>query len=220
MGDSDIDYGLQTGDLSRISDGIQIERAYYWRVVNPETVELPSVARNGEIWTKTANDNGDGTYDVIVSREIAQNLTANGESNSDSYTETVIVYTNTTEKSFVSSSFGDMSVPDAVVGEIKRIENTPKENGKFNSRVITRTAIAQRIPATSEGPPGYIAWPSDYSNAGGSFDPDGGRLIIGKNQSVSNFYTDIALLDGRFINTVSCSINDYGLIDYSIRSSV
>jgi hypothetical protein len=74
------DYSLQAGDLSRISAGMNVQKAYYWRVVSPDGIELPpSPGIEGEIWTKTSNDNGDGTYDVTVQREEAQNLEATGE---------------------------------------------------------------------------------------------------------------------------------------------
>lgn len=77
LGDTDVTpVSSQVGDLSRISDGMRLERAYYWRVVSPEGIELPDPADVGEIWTKTANDNGDGTYDVTVSKEVAQDQTA------------------------------------------------------------------------------------------------------------------------------------------------
>ena len=75
LGDG-VDFGSQSGDQSRISIGMEMERAYYWRISDPESIELPSSPIVGEIWTKTANDNGDGTYDVTVQKEVAQNLTA------------------------------------------------------------------------------------------------------------------------------------------------
>jgi len=334
-------WGSQAGDLSRISDGTELERSYYWRVTSPENYEIPPTAQTGEIWTKTANDNGDGTYDVTISKEVAvnqvatsavnsggtdggyvetsevntndseQSFVADGGSVADAvagetkrientplengkfrttvttrtaksieatsrseaagFTESSVVNTSDTEQDFVSNGgtipdatngvtkrienvplddgkfrttvttrtdvnltatsaveagdaytedidistnntelvFG-VDVANATVGEIKRIDNVPLDNGKFRTTVTTRTAIAQRIPST-EG--NYIAWVSDYS---GAF--DGGRLIVGRNRTYANFSTDLAILNNAYVNSVSISINDYGLFDYTLRS--
>lgn len=70
--DEESDYSAQTGDVSHVSSGGTVEKAYYWKVVNPTDILLPAV-REGEVWTKTANDNGDGTYDVVVSKSEATN---------------------------------------------------------------------------------------------------------------------------------------------------
>lgn len=88
-------WSSQAGDLSRISDGMEIQRAYYWRVTNPENYNLPESSQEGEIWTKTANDNGDGTYDVIVGREVAQNQTAVSYRESEGVSETTTRNSNT-----------------------------------------------------------------------------------------------------------------------------
>ena len=69
----------QEGDISHISSGMKAEKAYYWKVTNPEDVNLPTTAIAGEVWTKTANDNGDGTYDVVVSKQTSENQTGNSE---------------------------------------------------------------------------------------------------------------------------------------------
>jgi len=73
---SEGEWDSQFGDRARVSAGMTVERAYYWRVTSPSDVNIPITPLDGEIWTKTANDNGDGTYDVTVNREIANNLTA------------------------------------------------------------------------------------------------------------------------------------------------
>jgi len=70
----------QEGDISHISSGMKAEKAYYWKVTNPEDVNLPTTAIAGEVWTKTANDNGDGTYDVVVSKQVAESQSGNSES--------------------------------------------------------------------------------------------------------------------------------------------
>jgi hypothetical protein len=223
--DSEPDYSLQTGDLSRISDGMQMFRSYYWRVTNPEDYDLPNPDREGEIWTKTANDNGDGTYDVIVSKEVAQNQTASsyvqaGESKNDTYPgayrEVVDISTNNTEQAFVSDGG---TIPDAFVGQIKRIENVPLENGKFRTTLTTRTAVAQRIPPESEaGGPNYpwLEYGSDYIF-------DANNIIIGRNQPWSKVIEDRDRTNTGpaifKINSMTVRVNDYGLFDYTIISN-
>jgi len=219
------DYGSQSGDLTRISEGMEVDRSYYWRVTNPETYTLPSTAINGQIWTKTANDNGDGTYDVIIGREVAQSLTAassvqsGSEETSDypgAYSEDVDENTNNVELSFVSQGG---TIPDAVQGEIKRIDNTPLENGKFRTKVTTRTATPQRVPPESEeGGPNYpwLEYGSDYIQ-------DANNIIIGRNQSWEKFIADrdrTNVSPAIFkINSISVRVNDYGLFDYTIISN-
>jgi len=68
----------QEGDISHISSGMKTEKAYYWKVTNPEDVNLPTTAIAGEVWTKTANDNGDETYDVVVSKQVAESQSGDG----------------------------------------------------------------------------------------------------------------------------------------------
>jgi len=135
--DDEPNYSLQAGDLSRISDGMELQKAYYWRVVSPEGIVLPPTSTKGEIWSKTANDNGDGTYDVIVSKEVAKNQTATNESRATGFTEEADIETNGDEKEF------GVNVTAPAVGEVKRIDNNPLENGKFRSMVATRTDINQ-----------------------------------------------------------------------------
>jgi hypothetical protein len=218
-------YEFQVGDLSRMASGLEIYRAYYWRVADPTIYVLPPIARVGEIWTKTANDNGDGTYDVIVAKEVAQDLdaTAGVQAGPDrfddypgEYTETTDISTNDVEQDFVSNS-GD--IPDAVVGEIKTINNVPLENGKFRTTITTRTAIPQRVPPLSEeGGPNYpwLEYGSDYIT-------DANNIIVGKNQTWDNFLADrdrTNVSPAIFkINSISVRPNAFGLFDYTIISN-
>lgn len=222
LGDVDVeaDFAAQSGDLSRISDGMELERAYYWRIANPARILLPSTARTGEIWTKTSNDNGDGTYDVTVSKEVAQNLTADsavqaGPSATGGYTEDTTVSTNTLLHVFASDYGGDpaieTSVPNALVGEIKRIDNVPLENGMFRSTITTRTAVSQRFPAT-----GFITYGGDYSAVGGT-------LIIGRNRTEAQLNADTATINPSpwaYVLSVSVRVNDYGFLDYTLSGRI
>jgi hypothetical protein len=233
------DYGDQAGDVVRISDGMTLERSYYWRVVNPEGVDLPT-ARTGEIWTKTSNDNGDGTYDVIISKEVEQDLTArssvqagpiNGQTINDitigtctafgAYREEIEEHTNSLPYVFSADYLGDPTIeieePDAVLGRIKRINNTPRENGLYNVSIITRIAIPQRMPPLNSTQ-NSLTWDSDYSTGRG-----GGRIVIGINQSWETLYNELDAIQGGMNEyVVSCSprINDYGLLDYTISGHV
>lgn len=209
LGDVDVeaDFGEQSGDISRISDGMEVQRAYYWRITNPERIVLPSSPRVGEIWSKTANDNGDGTYDVIVTREIAENLTAGSSVDTDLFTEVSETNTNSVEISFASDSYGDNSVADAVFREVKRVDNVPLENGKFRSTVTTRTSIADKQS---------FAFPSDYSQVGG-------QLVVARNQPFSELALDIAVVNPSpwvYILSISLSPNDDGTYDYNISAHI
>jgi hypothetical protein len=199
LGDPDVTpVSSQVGDDVRISDGMTLERSYYWRIVNPERVGLPT-AITGQIWTKTSNDNGDGTYDVIISKEVEQDLTADSEvqagpSSNGGYIEDTTVHTNSTALAFGAG------VTPAVTGQIIRIDNVPLENGKFRTTVTTRTAI----PAKKS-----VTYPSDWGNLDDT-------VIVARNQTEATFDTDVGNISGVLVNTVSFSINDYGLYDYRI----
>jgi hypothetical protein len=229
VGDLDGSSGSMTGtgDGSRISSGVDIERAYYWKITNPESVELPTTAPNGEIYTKTANDNGDGTFDVIITKEVATNLTATsstmagpplfgGGVSPGAYTETTDVSTNNIELEF---GINAEDIPDAVIGEIKSINNVALENGMFRTTVTTRTAIAQRVPPESQSGGGDYPW-LEY---GSDFIQDANNIIVGRNQPWDQVIRDRdrtniapALLK---INSMSVHMNDYGLFDYTIISN-
>ena len=202
--DDESDHTLQTSELAQISDGEEIYKSYYWRVVDPEAIELPDTAISGEIWTKSSVDNGDGTYDVTVSKQVAQNLTADSYVQASSYTEDISVSTNNSELDWVSNGG---TIADATVGEIKKIENIPLENGKYRTTVTTRTAVAQSHS---------FVYPNDYS-------ADGGLMYIGVNRTSAQLAADIAAANPSpwsYVLSVSVRINDYGLYDYTISGRV
>jgi hypothetical protein len=207
LGDPDVTpVSSQVGDDVRVSDGMTLERSYYWRIVNPERVGLPT-ATTGVIWTKTSNDNGDGTYDVIISKEVEINLTAGSSVSSDLYTEVSETNTNDVETSFSSDSYGDSSVADAVFREVKRIDNVPLENGKFRSTVTTRTSIADKQS---------FAYPSDYSAVGA-------QLVVARNQPFSELAVDLAVVNPSpwvYVTSVSLSPNDDGTYNYTISAHI
>jgi len=207
-----IDSSFEDTTAQKTASGVTAERSYFWRVTDPDNADIlakiPTNVPSGDIYTKTAVDNGDGTYDVTITKETIANLTADSAVQSDSYTESTEVNTNSTEQSFVADGG---SVPDAVVGEIKRIDNVPLENGNFRTTVTTQTAIAQRIPAT-----GFITFPGDYSAVGGT-------LIVAKNKTKADLDTDTALINPSpwvYVLSVSARVNDYGLIDYTISGRI
>lgn len=209
LGDVDVesDFGLQSGDISRISDGMEAQRAYYWRITNPERIVLPSGSRTGEVWGKTANDNGDGTYDVIVTREVAVNLTSGSSVDTDLFTEVSETNTNDVEISFVSDTYGDNSIADAAFREVKRIDNVALENGKFRSTVTTRTSIADKQS---------FAYPSDYAAVGA-------QLVVARNQPFSELAADLAVVNPypyAYVMSASLSPNDDGTYDYTISAHI
>ena len=134
-------WDAQFGDISRVSDGMLIEKAYYWKITNPEDVNLPSGATDitGQIWTKTANDNGDGTYDVVVSREIEENLEGTNTAENYAFTEVTEVDTNDVAK----------TVPVANLGDEVSVTNTPQENGLFRTTETTKTGKKQTATNTT-----------------------------------------------------------------------
>lgn len=214
LGSIEADGTIDTdGDVSTISFGGTVERAYYWKIADPSSIELPVLAyvSEGEVYTKTANDNGDGTYDVIVSKTTSTEYGSSDAPSavqSSAYTEETVTTINGSPLVFGS---GVGEIPDAVVGEIKRIDNTPLDNGKFRTTVTTRTAVAQRTPETS-----FLTYGGDYSAVGGS-------MIIAKNKTYSDLTTDLALINPSpypYVLSVSVRNNDYGLIDYTISGRI
>ena len=111
-----------------------VEKAYYWKVTSPEDVNLPETEIEGQIWTKTANDNGDGTYDVVVSREEERNLDGASKTISAGYTELTNTETNEAPVDLPTS---------ATDGAIISVTNTPKENGLFKTSHTTKTFVNQ-----------------------------------------------------------------------------
>jgi hypothetical protein len=227
LGDLDGSGGSMTGsgDLGKVSAGETIERAYYWRVVDPDSVELPPTAPNGTIYTKSAQDNGDGTYDVVITKQVAINLSATSSIQSGgeaydtypgAYTEYIETSTSNTEQAFVTDGG---TIPNAVVGQIKRVDNVPLEDGTFRTTITTREAIAQRIPPDSAaGGPNYpwFEYGSDYIQ-------DANNIIVGRNQPWWKVVEDrdrTNVSPALFkINSMSVRVNDYGLFDYSIISN-
>jgi len=68
-----IDSSLLNDVTKRTSAGTLAEKSYYWKIVDPDSIELPAAGSipDGTTYSKTSNDNGDGTFDVVVSKEVS-----------------------------------------------------------------------------------------------------------------------------------------------------
>jgi len=210
-----INASITDDEYVKTSEGVTAERSYYWRITNPEDVSLPATVNDGEVYTKTANDNGDGTYDVVVTKQIAQNFSnedAPSAVSSQLYTEESVIYTSTSPLKFQSETGG--TIANANIGQIKRIDNVPLEDGNFRVTVTTRTAVQNFLYPTSGN--GVFVWDSDFSSSGPLV---GGFLLLGRNHTATNFGTVLDGLNGNYVISVSASINEYGLIDFTVRGS-
>ena len=209
-----INASITDDEYVKTSEGVTAERSYYWRITNPEDVSLPATVNDGEVYTKTANDNGDGTYDVVVTKQIAQNFSnedAPSAVSSQLYTEESVIYTSTSPLKFVTNGG---TIANANIGQIKRIDNVPLEDGNFRVTVTTRTAVQNFLYPTSGN--GVFVWDSDFSSSGPLV---GGFLLLGRNHTATNFGTVLDGLNGNYVISVSASINEYGLIDFTVRGS-
>jgi len=217
-----INASITDDEYVKTSEGVTAERSYYWRITNPEDVSLPATVNDGEVYTKTANDNGDGTYDVVVTKQIAQNFSnedAPSAVSSQLYTEESIIYTSTSPLKFQSETGG--TIADANVGQIKRIDNVPLEDGNFRVTVTTRTAVKVLYPSdylSSTTNNGFM-WHSDFSSSAGDANY-GGLIVMGRNHTTTEFGAVCDNVDDYYVISVSASINEYGLVDFTIRGSI
>jgi len=180
LGDLDGSSGSMTGtgDLVQVSAGSTVERAYYWRVVDPSAIELPSSSPDGTIYTKSAVDNGDGTYDLTVSKETASNLTATSAiqaGGSNSVSNDIVVYNAGTTA--VNGTYTDQGTFSGKTywgnGSYYLFWNT-LSGGQWNfSTATSGQPVLYYISSTASEPPtgGYTV-----SGAGTSPGPD---LIVG-----------------------------------------
>lgn len=184
------DWSAQSGDISRISTGMEVQKAYYWKITNPTDINLPPDPIAGEIWSKTANDNGDGTYDVVVSREIATD-----DLTSVSYFKTGLF----TETTTTAINVDAVPEPTQTTGSTVRVTNSPLENGKYKTETTTRVAIKQVIVKTYKND--YLA-PAQYPS-----------ITVFKNHTESELDSLLNAMNVIFINSVSMTINEYNLYD-------
>jgi hypothetical protein len=75
-----IDSSLLNDVTKRTSAGTLAEKSYYWKIVDPDSIELPAAGSipDGTTYSKTSNDNGDGTFDVVVSKDISVDFGGGG----------------------------------------------------------------------------------------------------------------------------------------------
>jgi hypothetical protein len=103
------------------------------------------------------------------------------------------------------------TIPDPIVGEIKTISNVPNGDGTFRSTVVTVTANPQRFPPSL----GVFQF---ESREGATLK---NSTISAKNKNEADLARDAEFLDAlnaAWSNSISSSINKFGLIDYNITS--
>lgn len=192
----------------RSSSGVEAYRSYYFKVTDPTAYNIPSSVEDGVYYSKRVQDNGDGTYDVVIERTTGVERSGDGAVQASTYTEESSVSINSSPISFVADGG---SVANAVTGEIKRIDNIPLENGKYRTTITTRTSIPIRVPAT-EGT--TLQWFSDWDVS----QPN--MYILGENRTLAQFYTDHAILPTTVVRSHSLSFNDDGTVNYIINGFV
>ena len=218
--------GVFEDDIAGKSAGLTSYRSYYPKIVDPDAYNIPAVVDDGDVWSKRVQDNGDGTFDVVISKDTEVSLSGtssvqagppDGEDYPGSYGEESVVTTSGAEQSFVADGG---SVADAVVGEIKTIQNVPLDSGNYRVTVTTRTAIAQRVPPEVENPGSEYPW-VDYDS---DFQIGANSFIIGTNQTWAQFKIDRNRAGVGFpftkVNSITCRPNPFGLFDYTIVSNL
>jgi len=147
-----------------------------------------------------------------------KNLVVQIGKNPPAYNETSVVYNNSAELKFVSDGGiidgnGDPNpdgVADPVAGEEVTISNSPLDNGRFSSRVTKRTVTRQRVPALFDS--------MIFASNGNE---DENAFIASSNATFEDLQKDLNYLELQktdLMNSVSISINKFGLYDYTIRS--
>lgn len=151
------------------------------------------VGNTGEVWSKRINDNGDGTYDVTIEYNIAESYEGVSYGQSGLWGELTTVTINDDEQ----------AAPAWSVGEIVTVNNVPLENGKFRTTTTTRTAIKQVIAKS---------YPHDYLAA-----PYYPKITVARNHTEAELDALIAGMSVVKVNSVSMSINEFGLYDAIIN---
>jgi hypothetical protein len=134
--------------------------------------------------------------------------------NGAAYDEDSVVTINGSAQAFTSDG-GSVVLPDT--GEMKKIINTPLESGLFKTTVVTRTAYPQRVPP--------IGGMFEYTSNGAAAGDNENGIIIGRNQPMSQVTIDKNFMATRGgfgygnSNSMSVSINEYGLYDYTMLSN-
>jgi len=214
------DLATQVGDpFISTGAGVSAERFYFPRIVNPEDYQIPdaSLIPVGQTWIKRMQDNGDATFDVMIEKTVANEL-LEGHSfvEAGTYSEVSDTTMNGPARCFAGNPVpGATQISMPTEGQIIRIENVPNEDGTFRSTVTQRDAKAFRVPALN-AELDYFTWRSDYGW--------GGRMIVAENQTLAQFYLDLAAINpsgmSEFVVSPSVQINDYGLYNYTISARV
>lgn len=172
-----------------VSSGSEVLGVYTATGTNTGSVTVNSLPMVGEAWTKTANDNGDGTYDVVITQYKTTEYTGTSYTENASYTETTVVTLNASA----------VAQPAYEVGKIVTVTNVPLENGLFRTTVTTREA---KPPLHF-----YATYPSDWDVSGlcditlfYNYTPD----------AVVSLFSSMGIA---YVNSPSVSRNEFGLYD-------
>ena len=149
-----------------------------------------TLASVGEAWTKSATDNGDGTYDVTITNQMSSEYSGNSASENKFWTETTVVTLNDTEQ----------SQPLWTVGIVVNVSNVPLENGLFRTTVSTRTAKQNITNGWS--------FANDFGNS---------TINILRNCTYDHVETLLNALGVAFVNSPSLNMNEFGLFDGVIQ---
>lgn len=112
------------------------ERTYFFRVVDPSAIELPDSTTAGTTWDLSAIDNGDGTYDVTVTKRTAINTNL-----SDHLVAKDASSATTADIEWNATSEDAITVPSSpAIGDSYRKSVSKNRDGSFDLQVEKRTA--------------------------------------------------------------------------------
>jgi hypothetical protein len=168
-----------------------------WRIKDGTTTKAnhPYTNLNSSEWYE---DDG-GTF--------LPNLVVQIGANPPASVETTTIYTSDDEASFVADGG---TVANPVQGEVKNISNAPLETGKFRVTITSTIVNQQRVPALIDS--------EVYAS---NSNKDECAVIWARNATYEQFRKDVNILQSQKIllqNSVSVSVNRFGLYDYTIRA--
>lgn len=143
-------YPSTAGDAATLSLTEESERTYFWRVVDPDSVNLPESTTEGVTYVKSATENSDGTYDVTIIK-----TTAIANTVSQFYTKRSVMDYQYTTLYYRTDDPDAVTVPAPTAGNI--YEKTVSENsdGTYNvalrQNVATNTSVSNLPTLSSSG---------------------------------------------------------------------